>query len=196
MIGSLLGSPSKTLMSFADELLKLRHLPAVDIGCGFGRNAVALASRGISVVCVDRDLDRLRTLATCAPEYIRRSEPQRAAAVGVIYPVCSDVLIAWPFPPHYFSAVICVHFFSANLIGSIVSSLVPDGFLYIETFGDHGRNYLDLPRAGELRGLLAVNFHVRFYKERKAGPFGYDAVSAKVFAHKKQFNPATRQPFR
>ena len=180
MVGSQLASPSKSLMSFASELVKLRHLPAIDIGCGFGRNAVALASHGISVVCVDRDLSRLCTLSKCAPEHFTKSEPQCAVSVGKVYPVCTDVLTAWPFPSDHFSGVICVHFFAASLINSIVWSVVPGGFLYIETFGDHGGNYLDLPKAGELRALLAVHFDISFYKERKAGPRGYDAVSAKL----------------
>jgi tellurite methyltransferase len=133
MIDSPLASPSQTLMSFADELVKFRHRPAIDVGCGFGRNAVALASRGISVVCVDKDLSRLRTLAERASEHIARSMQQNAATVGQIYPVCCDVCVAWPFPGSYFSAVIFVHFFRLHLVDAVASSLVPGGFLYIET---------------------------------------------------------------
>ena len=62
---------------------------------------------------------------------------------------------------------------------------MPGGCLYIETFGNHGRNYFDLPKAGQIHDLLENRFHMVFYKERKAGPDGYDAVSAKVFARKK-----------
>jgi SAM-dependent methyltransferase len=185
MIGSLLASPSKTLMSFVDELVQLRHRPAIDLGCGFGRNAVALASRGLSIVCVDKDLDRLRTLAKLAPGQIRRSMPRRALGAGKVYPVCIDADIAWPFPNGFFSAVICVHFFKPNLLDAIGSSLMPGGFLYIETFGDHGGNYLDLPRGGQVNDLLRGGFCKLFYKERKAGPNGYDAVTVRVFARKR-----------
>lgn len=185
MIGSPLASPSATLMSVANELVKLRHRPVIDLGCGFGRNAVALASRGISIVCVDKDVDRLRTLARLAPGYISGFMQRDGREVGKIYPVCIDVDIAWPFPKSYFSAFICVHFFKLRLVDAVVSSLMPGGCLYIETFGNHGRNYFDLPKAGQIHDLLENRFHMVFYKERKAGPDGYDAVSAKVFARKK-----------
>ena len=185
MIDSPLASPSQTLMSFADELVKLRHRPAIDVGCGFGRNAVALASRGISVVCVDKDLSCLRTLAERASEHIARSMQQSSGTAGQIYPVCCDVCVAWPFPGSYFSTFVFIHFFRLHLVDAVASSLVPGGFLYIETFGNHGGNYLDLPKAGQIHDLLASRFHMPFYKERKAGPCGYDAVSVKVFACKK-----------
>ena len=89
MIGSPLASPSATLMSVANELVKLRHRPVIDLGCGFGRNAVALASRGISIVCVDKDVDRLRTLARLAPGYISGFMQRDGREVGKIYPVAS-----------------------------------------------------------------------------------------------------------
>ena len=55
------GPPSKVLIDVVDELTALSQYPVLDAGCGFGRNTVALASRGLSVVCVDRDLDRLNS---------------------------------------------------------------------------------------------------------------------------------------
>ena len=67
---SRLEAPSETLISFAAEMGTDFGLPALDIGCGFGRNAVALAVRGISVVCADRRLECLKTLARFGPKYI------------------------------------------------------------------------------------------------------------------------------
>jgi hypothetical protein len=43
-----LSSPSKSMMDFADELTQEPKSLALDAGCGFGRNAVALALRGLS----------------------------------------------------------------------------------------------------------------------------------------------------
>jgi SAM-dependent methyltransferase len=53
-----------------DELRSLSQWPVLDAGCGFGRNAVALALRGVSVVCIDRNAHRLGTLSRLAPGYI------------------------------------------------------------------------------------------------------------------------------
>jgi hypothetical protein len=50
-----LGPPSKTLIGMAVELSSLSQYPVLDAGFGFGRNAVALASRGLSVVFVDHE---------------------------------------------------------------------------------------------------------------------------------------------
>lgn len=50
--------------------------------------------------------------------------------------------------------------------------------------GAHGRNYLDLPKAGQLHDLISRDFHVAVYREKKVGPVGYDAVTVKLLAHK------------
>jgi hypothetical protein len=76
-------------------------------------------------------------------------------------------------------------FSNVGLFGVFRSSLVAGGYLYIETFGGHGKNYLDLPKAGQLQGLLSKDFHLPFYRERKVGPADYDAVAVKLFAQKR-----------
>ena len=48
----------------------------------------------------------------------------------------------------------------------------------METIPAHGGNYVELPRAGELRSALQHAFDFEFYKERKTGPHNYDAVTA------------------
>ena len=106
------GAASKDLISRARELKSHSEAPILDAGCGYGRNAVALACHGISVVCVDQWKERL-------------------------------------------------------------------------DFGGHGKNYLDLPKAGQLQGLLSKDFHLPFYRERKVGPADYDAVAVKLFAQKR-----------
>ena len=55
------GSPSQALIDALEELTGLSGYPVLDAGCGFGRNALALASRDLSVVCVDRSADRLNS---------------------------------------------------------------------------------------------------------------------------------------
>ena len=183
-IFSPLTSPSKALLKVADCVSKTNKLPVLDLGCGFGRNAVMLALRGMSVVCVDSDLSRLQTLNTLAPEYVSQTK-LKGVLPGKLHPVCSNIQKAdWLFPSECFSAAILVHFLTLDLIPAIESSLVEGGHLFIETFGNQGQNFLDLPRAGELAELLKPRFKILNYQEKPAGPVGHDAVSVKLFAQK------------
>jgi SAM-dependent methyltransferase len=182
-----LESPSGTLIGFADELRSLSQWPVLDAGCGFGRNAVALALRGISVVCIDRDADRLGTLFRLGPSYI--ASHRGLSGTGELYPICADLNVSrWPFDQKCFAAIICVHFLRNELLEAFRSSLVPGGYLYIETFGGHGRNYVDLPKAGQLRNSLSPYFEFKFYRERSVGPPGCGAVSVKLFGKSRRDN--------
>lgn len=156
----------------------------LDVGCGFGRNAVALAMRGLSVVCVDQDLSRLRVLVRLAPTYSAEYKQANAGA-GQLYPLLAKLnCLQWPFAPKCFGAIICVHFPDVGLLDAVWASLVTGGRLYIETFGGHGGNYLDLPKAGQLRDLLSRRFNLSFYRERKVGPPDSGAVSVKLLGKK------------
>src|SRR5664280_2683126 len=156
---SQLTPPSKALMSCANELSRLHSWPILDAGCGAGRNAVALALTGLSVVCVDRDIDRLLALSDIAPRYIASIKPPRNV-VGKLYPICADLdELQWPFSPSQFSAITCVHFLKIGLLDLFWSALVVSGYLFIETFGGHGKNYLDLPKSGQLREQLSGRFN-------------------------------------
>jgi SAM-dependent methyltransferase len=178
------GPPSKALIDALEELTGLSQYPVLDAGCGFGRNAVALASRGLSVVCVDRSADRLNSFIHSGP-MPKTGQRRRDHEEGQLYPVVANLKYSqWPFAQNCFGAIICVHFLDTNLFDAFRSSLVPSGHLYIETFGGHGGNYLDLPKAGQLRDLLSRHFRLVFYRERKAGPTNSGAVSVKLLAKK------------
>ena len=182
---SQLAPPSKTLMRFASELAQLRNYPALDVGCGTGRNAIALALLGIPVVCVDRDINRLRNLKENAPRRAERITLPHSS-VGKIFPICANLDPSkWPFSQNRFSTIICVEFLNIELFNSFWSALFVGGYLFIETFGGHGQNHLDLPKANQLRDLLSNRFNILFYQERKVGPVGYDAVSVKLLAQKR-----------
>lgn len=164
------GPPSKTLIDVADELTSLSQYPVLDAGCGFGRNAVALASLGLSVVCIDRNLDRLKSFSRSARLHLVHADLKHSQ---------------WPFSQNCFAAIICVHFLDTYLFDAFRYSLIPSGHLYIETFGGHGGNYLDLPKAGQLRDLLSRHFNLAFYRERQVGPADSGAVSVKLFGKTK-----------
>jgi len=191
-----LGPASNSLMSIVSELATDSKSPLLDAGCGYGRNAAALAARGLSVVCADQKLERLNELVRLAPKQVADlREPDCGA--GQLYPVLADLDPSrWPFPENCFSGIICVHFLNVALFGAFSASLVSEGCLYIETFGGQGGNYLDLPKAGQLRDLLSKDFHLPFYREKKVGPAGYDAVTVKLLARKRSVAGFNEEPVR
>ncbi len=64
-------------------------------------------------------------------------------------------------------------------------SLSPGGYLLLETVPGCGGNYQELPKTGALRSALENAFELEFYQERKVGPIGYDAVTVRVLAKKR-----------
>lgn len=174
MMGAAAHEPSAGLMKFADCLAgKL----VLDAPCGFGRNSFALAGMGCTVVAVDRDMKRLGVL---------EKESARREFANRISPVCANLgTDSWCFPPASFDAAICVHFDFRPILGPLLATIRAGGHVYIESFGGHGRNYLALPTADELRRTLTRGFHIKLYTERKVGPNTIDAVAVTTFAQKR-----------
>src|SRR5439155_8545054 len=91
--------------------------------------------------------------------------------VGALLPIRVELArSAWPFAPSSFSAVVFVHYLDVLLFPSVHCSLSPGGRLYLETVGGQGKNYLELPEAGELCTLLSPRFQFDHYEERTVGP--------------------------
>jgi len=167
-------SPSRALLRFAQSFS--REFPVLDAGCGFGRNAVALAEQGLTVICAERDGKRLAELMRFAPT---------KRLCGALLPIRVELAPAmWPFAPACFSAVVFVHYLDTSLFPSAHSSLVPGGHLYLETAGGQGGNYLELPQAGKLHALLAPRFRFDHYEERPVGPAGSNKRAVRLSAQK------------
>ena len=180
MIAAHLAWPSKELLRCADKLSRTSRLPVLDAGCGLGRNSMALALQGFSVVCADSDVASLLSLRHWL------DHERLPSGSGHLYPVCADLsALGWPFATNQFSAIVCVHFFKVELLSFFHASLHDGGHLYIETFGGHGGNYLDLPKAGQLRTELSPSFDFRFYHERAVGPADHGAVAVRLLAQKR-----------
>ncbi len=138
-------APSRTLLKFAGEIAGFGGAPALDVACGFGRNAILVAAHGRDVVCVDRDVARLRMLQKVHAPVL--STDAVSGRPGSIMPICIAVnSSSWPFRAASFGSVICVHFVDLNLFGNFATCLITGGYLYIETFGGQSRLRESHPR--------------------------------------------------
>jgi SAM-dependent methyltransferase len=175
-------SPSSTLLKFVGEIA-YPGAATLDLACGFGRNAILMAAYGCDVICADRDLSRLRHLDTTKAALLEQAP--NAIAPGQITTVCADLTAdQWPFETSMFDVIVVVHFVRLELFPFLIPTLRVGGRLYFETFGGHGQNHLDLPRPGEVKAALGVDFDLRYYEERAAGRQHTLAVTVKVLAQK------------
>jgi len=174
-------SPSTTLLKYADDLSGGGL--TLDLACGFGRNAIFMASYGSNVICVDHDLNRLRQLDASKSELLGLSPIQNRC--GTITTVCADISEKlWPFLADTFHVVIGVHFKFVPLIPCIMRSLRSGGYIYLETFGGQGQNHLDLPRPGETKLAVGDQAKYIYYRERPASRKHGEAVTVKALARK------------
>ena len=151
--------------------------PILDVACGSGRNAFFLSSLGATVICMDRELTRLR-------EYLTQN-----ASAGFIegadrlVPHQIDLVkAAWPFDCGNAGGIINVHFTLPALFPFFANSLIPNGYLLIETIPGCGENFMDLPKRGELKTALEPHFDFEMYKESPVGRPEGNAVTVKLVA--------------
>jgi SAM-dependent methyltransferase len=102
-----------------------RRGPVVDVACGEGRHTLALAARGIPVVGVDRDPERLRALRARAredalPIALLRADLENAPAL--------------PWAPRRCGALLVFRYLHRPLCAALAASLAPGGVLLYETF--------------------------------------------------------------
>jgi hypothetical protein len=90
----------------------------------------------------------------------------------------------WPFAANFAGGIINVHFLLPVLFPFFERSLSSGGYILVETIPGCGGNYLELPKAGGVRFAFEKNFQIEWYKERKVGPHGYDAVTVQMLARK------------
>lgn len=147
--------------------------PILDVACGSGRNSVLLAELGCAVICIDRELSRLR------------SQSLPAKIVNRLTLLEMDLLAdSWPFEPETVGGALMVDFLHPSLFPLLCRSLGPAACLLIETISARGGNYRELPRLGELRTAFETSFDLEWYKERKVTRGGRDAVTVKLFGRR------------
>jgi hypothetical protein len=173
--------PSPLVRKFASQIVRASAgRPLLDIACGSGRNAFVFSNLGCSVICVDRDLAGLRA------QQLRLSSTSLGDASSRMSLYQMDfVKDPWPFGAAQAGGIINVHFLLPSLFPFFESSISADGYLLLETVPAHGGNYLELPKAGELRSAFERTFDLEFYRERKAGPPSVDAVTVQLLGRKR-----------
>jgi SAM-dependent methyltransferase len=179
-------SPSKFLKNYAQEIALNAPGPILDVACGAGRNAYFLNCLGSSVICLDNDPLCLETIATRGRRASANDKKvQEIRNNSHLIPIKLDLKSSpWIFPTETLGAIINIHFFWPPLLEWFASSLIPGGYLLIETIGGQGGNYLELPGEGFVRSRLEGMFDFRFYREKKVGPLDKNAVSVKLFSRK------------
>lgn len=167
--------PSNVMLQVAGGFLDSTAGRILDMGCGYGRNAIALAERGHHVVAADNDFERLKALQEAKSCLIRKN--------GSISCVKANLSSSnWPFEPNSFLGIISVHFPDYRAIRFVDQFLQKNGWLYFDSVGAQGKNYLQLPEQGWMKSVLQENFDFQHYEERHAGPGGQNAVAVRLLA--------------
>jgi SAM-dependent methyltransferase len=126
--------------------------PILDLACGRGRHALALAERGVSCLGADRNEGALSELR----EHSRPLEGSVAVLQADLEAECGV-----PLKTGSCGAILVFRFLFRPVASAIESALVPGGLLLYETFtvaqlelgyGPRSRNFLLEPR--ELPGLF------------------------------------------
>jgi SAM-dependent methyltransferase len=170
--------------SLAPEFRKFMPLfagldgPILDAPCGYGRHALSLQELGCQITCADIDDKALEQLALL--NKIFADAGQKQLELFRVDLVNGD----WPFEEAQFSGALNVHFYQSKLITNIAYSLVSDGLLYIETIANRKSNFMQLPKAGEVRNLLADTFEFLHLKESHAGPTNSGKVTVRMLARR------------
>jgi tellurite methyltransferase len=105
--------------------------PVVDLACGRGRNALAIAARGIPVIGVDRNAVFLGELASAART---RALPIRAVRADL------ERAPALPLAERSCGALVVCRYLHRPLAAALEALLAPGGWLLYETFTIHQRD--------------------------------------------------------
>jgi SAM-dependent methyltransferase len=128
----------------------------LDVACGSGRHARALASIGYLVVAVDRD-------GACI---------EKLAGAPNITAVCADLEgDAWPFRGERYAGVVVTNYLHRPLLPTLVDAVGPGGVLIYETFAAGNERYGRpsnpdfLLRPGELLDTVRARLRVVAYED-------------------------------
>jgi SAM-dependent methyltransferase len=124
-------APSPLLLEHLDAIRRAaRSGPVVDLACGRGRHARALAERGIATVAIDRDAAALRALQGRARTARLRIDVARADLESARF---------LPVAPASCGALLVFRYLHRPLAPLLCEILRPAGLLLYETFTIHQR---------------------------------------------------------
>jgi SAM-dependent methyltransferase len=167
-------APSQFVSRFASQIASnASGMPILDVACGSGRNAIVFSQLGCSVICLDIDLSRLDM-----PHSTNVMAERKSYQLDLVHD-------PWPLGPRSVGGIINVHFLLPALFPYFERSLIPGGYLLLETIPGCGGNHVQLPKVGELRSALSSSYDLEFYKERRVGPIEYGAVTVHLLAKHK-----------
>jgi SAM-dependent methyltransferase len=142
--------------------------PALDLACGRGRHALALAALGVRTFAVDQDLAALRALQA---EAIRRSLPVALLRADLETPH------GIPVKPGSCGLILVFRFLFRPLARAIAAGLAPGGLLLYETFtvaqralGSGPRRAGFLLAPGELPALFPELDVIEHWEGQTEGP--------------------------
>ena len=121
-------APSAWLERHRERVIHTADLgPALDVACGRGRNARALAAWGHPVVGVDRNAELLAELASTAPVPVVRADLETGPGL--------------PFAAGAFGAVLVFRYLHRPLASALAALIAPGGLLVYETFTTQQREF-------------------------------------------------------
>ena len=103
---------------------------------------------------------------------------------GRIFPVMADVDANLPLRAGQLDLAVAVHCSIHDNLAAIDAVLAPGGLLVYETFGGHGENWRQLPKARQLQRKLGRRFELLILEERLVGPANEQSVVVRLFARK------------
>ena len=131
-----------------DWLARLPRGRALDVACGLGATAIALAEAGFEVEAID-----------IAPTALARAGEEAQRRGVTINWRCAD-LADWRLPAAHYDLIVNIHFVNRDLVAQFVDALRPGGWLLFEQHlrwpkpvAGPGSPHFRL-RPGELRHLL------------------------------------------
>lgn len=175
-------TPSRLLTKFAKEITLNSSGLIVDVASGYGRNAIFLSSFGVPVLCIDNNRGALDCIKSSESPILKKPKDYKLLDTLELDLIDDP----WPFNNESLGAIINVHFLTAQLLGYFLSSLKIGGYLFIETVGGYGGNYLQLLPQGYIKEKLGDAFETKFFIEKKVGPQESNASAVKLFAIKKR----------
>lgn len=151
VVPDIAGTPSR-LLRHAVEDLGADHRNFLDLACGFGRNALYLASRGASGIAVD--VDEARTFAA----YARLVVEGLDGRVVVRTEAELDFLSACRSS---FDLVVCTDYWRPRLLLDLSRVVSPGGWLVLHTPTARGTNWRGLPERNDaMRDVVACGLEI------------------------------------